>query len=162
MLEIEIQRGKVEDANRITDLIKNMVFEMENYGGYSVKRSPKFWDSIESEIRANSARQDYIYLLAIQASISPSPVGMVAGNIEPLENIYIPHKRLHLSAIYTVPHARRKGVAKQLLEYLLHWGQQMNVNEVDLNVLIDNPARYLYEQFGFKPHEISMTKKLAR
>jgi len=86
MLEIEIQYGKAEDANRITDFLVNMVFEKENYGGYSFIRSKKkILDSIESEIRAKCAHQDYIYLLAIQESFSPSPVGMVAGNIEPLD-----------------------------------------------------------------------------
>ena len=162
MLELEFQRGKAENASLITDLIKNMVVEMENYGGYSVNHSPNVWESIESDVRANSARQEYIYLLAIHTSFSPTVVGMAAGNIESLENIFISNKRLHIGAIYTVPHVRRQGVAKQLLEYLMKWGQQMNISEVHLNVLADNPARHLYKQFGFDPHEISMTRKLER
>ena len=36
----------------------------------------------------------------------------------------------------------------------------MNAAEADLNVLVANPARRLYEQLGFQPHEISMVKKL--
>jgi GNAT superfamily N-acetyltransferase len=162
MLELEIQHGKAENANLITDLIKNMVIEMEDHGGYSVNRSPNVWNSIESDVRANSTRQEYIYLLAIHTSFSPTAVGMAAGNIESLENIFVSKKRLHIGAVYTVPNARRQGVAKQLLEYLMKWGQQMNVDEVDLNVLAANPARHLYQQFGFKPHEISMIRKLER
>jgi GNAT superfamily N-acetyltransferase len=162
MLEIEIHHGKAEDANLIADLIKKMVVEMENYGGDSVNTAPDVWDSMELDIRAKSTRQDYIYLLAIHPSSTPTVVGMAAANIESLEDIFVSRKRLHIGAIYTVPHARSQGVAKQLLAYLLKWGQQMSVHEVDLNVLVANPARYLYEQCGFEPHEISMTRKLQR
>ena len=160
MFELEIRHAVPEDANLITDFIKKMVIEMENYGGNSVNRSLNIWYSIESDVRANSARQDYIYLLAIHPLHTPTEVGMAVGNIEQLENIFVSKKRLHISAIYTVPHLRHQGVAKNLLNHLLTWGQKMNANEVDLNVLVANPARDLYEQFGFEPHEISMTRKL--
>ena len=160
MLEIEFRRGTTEDASIITDLIKKMVTEMANYGGHSVNNSPDAWTSMESEVRANSARQENVYLIAIQASATPAVVGIATANIESLENIFVPKRRLHIGAIYTIPNARRHGVARQLLQYILEWGQQMNVSEIDLNVLVANPARYLYEQFGFEPHEISMTRKL--
>jgi GNAT superfamily N-acetyltransferase len=68
---------------------------------------------------------------------------------------------LHLSAVYTVPAARRHGVAKQLIHEALKWGQQMNAVEADLNVLVANPARRLYKQLGFQPHEISMVMGLS-
>ena len=65
------------------------------------------------------------------------------------------------SAIYTVPSARRQGVARQLIQEVVKWGQQLNAVEVDLHVLVANPARRLYEQLGFQPLEISMVKKLS-
>jgi len=37
----------------------------------------------------------------------------------------------------------------------------MNAAEADLNVLVANPARRLYEHLGFQPQEISMVKKLS-
>lgn len=160
MFEFEIRHTVPEDANLITDLLKKMVIEMENYGGNSVNRSPNIWNSIALDVRANNARQGYIYLLAIHPLHTPTEVGMAAGKIEQLENIFFSKKRLHISAIYTLPNMRHQGVAKKLLNHLLKWGQQMNASEVDLNVLVTNPARYFYEHYGFESHEISMTRKL--
>lgn len=160
MPKIKIRTAMVEDANLITQFIKNMVIEMENYGGYSVNGSPDVWVTMESEIRENITQRKSIYLVAIDSSIKTTVIGVAAGYLEQLEHIFNPTKRLHISAIYTIPHMRRKGVAQKLLEHLLRWGKKMNASEVDLNVLIDNPARLLYEKFGFESHEISMIKKL--
>jgi GNAT superfamily N-acetyltransferase len=88
-------------------------------------------------------------------------VGIAAAHIEPLENIFAAKTRLHLSAVYTVPRARCQGIARQLIQKVLEWGQRMNAAEADLNVLVANPARRLYEHLGFQPQEISMVKKLS-
>jgi GNAT superfamily N-acetyltransferase len=160
MFEIEIRHGTAKDATLITDLIKKMVVEMENYGGHLVNTSPEVWSLMESNVRVNSACPEYIYLIAERPLRKPEVVGMTAANLEPLEDIFLHKKRLHISAVYTVPNARHHGVARQLLQHLLKWGQQMNVREIDLNVLVANPARQLYEQFGFKPWEVSMIRNL--
>ena len=144
----------------ITDLIKDMVGEMSLYGGHPVNNSPEIWSSVVELVKANSARHEYLYLIASHGSPAQTTVGMAAANIEPLDNIFAAKTRLHLSAIYTVPGARRQGIARQLIQKALEWGQRMNAAEADLNVLVANPARRLYEHLGFQPHEISMVKKL--
>jgi len=160
MLEIAIRRAAAEDASLITDLIKKMIVDMESYGGYPVNTSPGVWDSLESNVRANCLRQEYMYLIAEHPLHHAEVYGMAAANLESLEDIFISQKRLHISALYTTPTARRQGVARQMLQRLFQWGQQLNVKEIDLNVLVANPARNLYEQFGFKPREISMVSVL--
>jgi GNAT superfamily N-acetyltransferase len=161
MLQIHIRRGTVEDALLITDLIKSMVTEMALYGGHAVNDSPEVWSSMADLVKANVARQEYIYLLATHGAPTHTTVGMAAANIEPLDGIFAAKTRLHFSAIYTVPSARRQGVARQLIQEALEWGQCMNAAEADLNVLVANPARQLYEHLGFQPHRISMVKKLS-
>ena len=94
--------------------------------------------------------------------LEQAAVGMAAAGIEPLDRVFAEKTRLHISAIYTVPGARRQGVATQLIEKVLEWGQSRDAVEVDLNVLAANPARRLYEHLGFETHEISMVKKLSR
>jgi hypothetical protein len=37
----------------------------------------------------------------------------------------------------------------------------MDAGEADLNVLVANPARRLYEHLGFQIHEMSMVKTLG-
>lgn len=162
MLQIEIRQGTAEDAMVITDLIKKMVLEMAQYGGHTVNDSIAVWCSMEELVKTNSTSQKHLYLIASHGdSLVPWIISMAAANIEPLENIFLAKTRLHLSAIYTVPDARRQGVARQLIQNVLEWGQRMNAVEADLNVLVANPARQFYEELGFEPHEVSLVKRLS-
>jgi ribosomal protein S18 acetylase RimI-like enzyme len=161
MLEIDIRHGTEEDAILITGLIKAMVTEMASYGGHTVNNCPEVWSSMAEFVRANSVRPEYIYLIAGCGSPVQTTVGMAAAYIEPLDRIFVAKTHLHLSAIYTIPSARRQGIARRLIQKVLEWGQCMNATEVDLHVLVANPARQLYEELGFQPREISMVKKLV-
>jgi ribosomal protein S18 acetylase RimI-like enzyme len=59
--------------------------------------------------------------------------------------------RLGLFDIVTVPEARRKGAARNLLAGLLDWGARQGAQGAWLSVLADNEkAVPLYEQFGFR------------
>jgi len=162
MLQIDIRHGTPEDAKLITDLIRSMVTEMALYGGHAVNDSPEVWSSIAELVKANKIRNDYIYLIASFRSPVQTIVGFAAANLESLDNIFAAKKRLHISAVYTDPNVRRQGIAKQLIQKALDWGRRMNAKEADLNVLVANPSRRLYEHLGFQPHEISMVNKLDR
>lgn len=161
MLQIGIRRGTAEDAMLITALIKDMVEEMALYGGHAVNNGPEVWSSMAELVKANSARPEYVYLIASSGSPVQTTVGIAAAYIEPLDNVFVAKTCLHLSAIYTVPSARRQGIARQLIQKVLEWGQCMSAAEANLNVLVANPARRLYEELGFHPREISMVKKLV-
>ncbi|MBN2362697.1 GNAT family N-acetyltransferase [candidate division WOR-3 bacterium] len=160
--QIEIRTGTIEDVAVITDLIRNMVLEMENYSGHRVDKSNSVWIAMEKNVRSNIYSIEHIFLIAYHESQKDDVIGMVSADIEPLDSIFVEKKRLHLSAVYVEPNARRKGVAEQLIGKMLEWGQQMNVEEVDLNVLVSNPAKQLYEKLGFKPNEISLVKKMGK
>ena len=52
----------------------------------------------------------------------------------------------------TVPHARREGVARRLVEAMLDEARRREATEVFLEVRVDNEAaKALYEGFGFVP-----------
>jgi ribosomal protein S18 acetylase RimI-like enzyme len=160
MLRLDIRHGTAKDAILITAFIKDTVMEMALYGGHTVNNGPEVWSSMAELVEANSARPEYIYLIASSGSPVQTTVGIAAAYIEPLDAVFVAKTRLHLSAIYTIPSARRQGVASQLLQKVLEWGQRMGAAEAHLNVLVANPARQLYEELGFQPREISMVKKL--
>ena len=162
MLQIDIRHGTAEDAKLITDLIRSMVAEMALYGGHTVNDSPEIWSSMAELVKTNSIRKDYIYLIASYRSLVQTTVGFAAANLESADNIFAAKKRLHISAVYTDPNVRRQGIARQLIQKALDCGRRMNAEEADLNVLVANPSRRLYEHLGFQPHEISMVKKLDR
>jgi ribosomal-protein-alanine N-acetyltransferase len=55
----------------------------------------------------------------------------------------------------TVPHARRQGVARRLVEAMLDEARRRDATEVFLEVRVDNAAaKALYEGFGFRPLRI--------
>ena len=70
------------------------------------------------------------------------------GNVGCVENIYI------------VPEHRRKGYAKALYEKFLNWIRKHKLKYCQLTVLAKNPARQIYEKWGFEVDELQMTKKL--
>jgi N-acetylglutamate synthase len=54
-------------------------------------------------------------------------------------------------AMQTLPHARRRGYAREVLHALLRWGVQRGASEAYLQVEETNvPARALYDQYGFE------------
>ena len=161
MLPIDIRHGTREDAALITDFIRRMVTEMAFYGGHAVNGAPDVWAAMVERVRAQSVRTEHLYLLASHGALTRTTVGMAAAYLEPLENIFVAKTRLHLSAVYTVPSARRQGAARALIHQVLAWGRQMHAGEADLNVLVANPAHRLYEHLGFQMHEMSMVKTLG-
>ncbi|MDB5983070.1 MAG: Histone acetyltransferase [Pseudomonas sp.] len=59
------------------------------------------------------------------------------------------------------PHARRRGHGKAALQQVEHWATARAIQNIELNVFFDNhPARALYEGFGLKPREMTLTKPL--
>ena len=57
---------------------------------------------------------------------------------------------LHINNLAVVPGHRRTGVASALLTFVLEEGARLGARRATLEVRRSNdPARYLYEQFGF-------------
>jgi [ribosomal protein S18]-alanine N-acetyltransferase len=57
---------------------------------------------------------------------------------------------LHINNLAVVPERRRTGVASALLTFVLDEGARLGARRATLEVRRSNdPARYLYEQFGF-------------
>jgi len=65
-----------------------------------------------------------------------------------------------VSAVHVTPAARRQGIGRLLVEGALEWGQYRGCEKAELNVLVVNPARKLYEAMGFEPSELVMIKGL--
>lgn len=63
--------------------------------------------------------------------------------------------------VYIYAHARRRGYAKDTLKYLEHKVRKENVEVLSLHVFAFNTGAYkLYEQLGYAPTSITMTREL--
>lgn len=71
---------------------------------------------------------------------------------------YEKHERYaYLGFMYVKPEYRGKGVNQLILDALLDWAKERNLNEIRLEVYKDNlPAVKAYEKAGFKPLLLEM------
>ena len=68
-----------------------------------------------------------------------------------------------LEGIYVVPEARRRGVARQLLESLSRWGREMGCSEFASNALLENEVSHAFHRaagFGETERVVYYLRKL--
>ena len=87
-------------------------------------------------------------------------MGFTKARILTIGLVFEPKKILHIHSVYVLQSHRRKGVGLALIEALLKWGREHSCIEAELDTLIENPARTLYQTLGFKAFEMKMTRKL--
>lgn len=58
-------------------------------------------------------------------------------------------RRATILNVYTDPDHRRRGIARQLMETMIHWCKQQGLARVTLHASDD--GRHLYESLGFQP-----------
>jgi GNAT superfamily N-acetyltransferase len=144
-MEILIRTANLHDLKHIVHHRRAMFEEM----GF---RDPTVLDQVEQ------SSQEYfgeaLRTGAYKAWLAEDPSGRVVagGGIvianwpgHPGENLA---KRAWILNMYTEPEARRRGVAKQLLEVLLHWCRTSGFRTVSLHA--SAAGRPLYEAAGFQ------------
>ncbi len=58
-------------------------------------------------------------------------------------------KLINVHDLAVVPHARNKGIGKKLLKTVENKAKSLDCAQISLEVLENNPAKRLYERFGF-------------
>jgi GNAT superfamily N-acetyltransferase len=98
------------------------------------------------------------YLIAEAAD--SKRIGLGGARINTLEGVLAPKKIIHISVVYVLPSFRRTGVASKLMSQILDWGRHAGGDYFALNVVVGNPARSLYQKFGFSDAAINMTRPI--
>ena len=76
---------------------------------------------------------------------------MTAGADEAFAVLELDSKGARLHSMYVQPHARRKGLASEIIRHICTLAQHKGIERVELGVLQDNVgAVTLYEKHGFK------------
>jgi GNAT superfamily N-acetyltransferase len=158
MSEINIRDATHDQAGTIMQMIRHMVADMANHGGYAPATDDAAWstllDAIAEEIKGTESK----YLIA--ESNDANPIGTAGGRLIDLHGAFAPMKTLHISAVYVLPQHRRSGIGAALLEKLMDWGRAAGALQCDLNVLADNPANALYRKHGFSVLELKLVRSL--
>jgi GNAT superfamily N-acetyltransferase len=158
MSEIIVRDATHNQAGTVMQMIRHMVADMANHGGYAPATDDAAWrtlmDGIAEEINGIASK----YLIA--ASSDGKPVGAAGGRLIDLHGAFAPMKTLHISAVYVLPQHRRSGIGTALLEKLIDWGRAAGAIQCDLNVLAGNPADALYRKHGFSVFELKLVRSL--
>lgn len=114
-----------------------------------------------SEQEIDNAIQNWIgfakFKASLTATLEEEPVGVSTLILQPYKKLF--HQCL-LSIIVS-PACRGRGIGTELLRNLIHLAKtKFNIELIHLEVYEDNPAKRLYERFGFK--EFGFQKKWVK
>jgi len=86
--------------------------------------------------------------------------GLYLSEIGPLPGCFRVGRSAHIANVYTNTEHRRRGIARSLLNEMLHWCQKSEIDQVTLTA--SNDGRALYSSLGFEPQPDGMLRKLER
>ena len=156
---IAVRDARFDECRYIMEMTRLMVCEMQKFGGRQATTDESAWNVVADRIAADFKADNFKYLIA--DATDKERVGLGAARINTLEGIFAPKKIIHVSVIYVLSGFRRTGVASKLMSQILDWGRQVGGDYFDLNVVAGNPARSLYEKFGFRDAAINMTRPIV-
>ncbi len=103
-------------------------------------------------------RMDAIYDVHLPASVVAEVDGQVVG----MALLSVRGQRGWISAVGTVPEARRQGVARRMMQALVANARQLQLREVILEVIAENyKAHNLYRDLGFQDVRELLSWRLA-
>lgn len=159
-MSMVLREATAEDVDSVVHLVGAMLRDMASYGGRALDAE----DQVESELRAHFTGglgdRDHVVLLVALEGSEKAPVGVIEASVRPPHSIFRSRRVLHIHSIYVDPGRRREGIGHTLLDAALEWGREAGCVEAELNVLVNNPARRLYERTGFEVLEVKMSREL--
>jgi GNAT superfamily N-acetyltransferase len=135
------------------------VRDMERYGGRTATTDDSAWDKHIVRIAEELNGDNFKYLIAEIGD--GERIGLAGARINILEGVFAAKTIIHISVVYVLPSFRRAGVGSKLISQTLDWGRRVGGDYFDLNVVAGNPARSLYQKFGFSDAAINMTRPIA-
>jgi len=156
MDEIVVRDVRQDEAKHVMEMTRLMVLDMQRYGGRIAATDESVWNKIAVDISEELSGDQHKYFIAETANFNR--IGISGARVVTLGGAFAPKKIVHLSVVYVLPDYRRLGVATKLISRTLEWGHILRADYFDLNVLVANPARSLYQRFGFSEVAVNMIK----
>jgi GNAT superfamily N-acetyltransferase len=156
---IGLREATIEDIDSIVDFIKAMLHELVSYGEHAPNEESQIDSHLRTRFTTGLEKEDRTVLIAALEG-AEEPVGIIEASVTDLHEIFRPKSVLHIHSIYVEHNHRGEGIGRRLLEAALEWGKGMGCVEAELNVLVGNPARRLYESAGFEAFEVKMRLEL--
>lgn len=153
VVEIFIKEAIKDDIEEINNLLTDLIQDERQY---------------DENINKNYAVKNYYeqffykkdYCIIVAKDKSDNILGYGFGFIIDYGNVYN-NKFAQLDALYIKPEHRKKGIARQIIQYFTKWSKNNKVSYIQLKVCNNNnKAIELYEKEGFITDKKILKKKL--
>jgi ribosomal protein S18 acetylase RimI-like enzyme len=157
MNNVVIRDARQDDAGTIVQMIRRMVTDMASHGGHATATDDAAWEKMTVAI-AEQLEGSARYVIA--QSADGGPVGVAGAEPVTIGGAFAASRTWHISVVYVLPQFRRGGIGSRLIARMLDCGRAAGIEQCDLNVLSQNPAKSLYEKHGFSVAEVKMVRSL--
>jgi GNAT superfamily N-acetyltransferase len=158
--EIIVRDARIDESRYIMEMTRLMLRDMERYGDRrTATTNESAWEEHAVRIAEELKADNFRYLIAEAGE--GKRIGLAGARINILEGVFAAKRIIHISIVYVLPSFRRAGVGSRLVSQTLDWGRHVGGDYFDLNVVAGNPARFLYQKFGFSDAAINMTRPIA-
>jgi len=157
---MRIREATPQDIDSVVSFVQAMLHAMVSYGGHPLDDDDQIDQRFRVHFTQSLQREDRVFLVAVQAGEAENPVGIVEASIVEPHEVFQSKLVLHIHSIYVEPNHRREGIGQGLLRAVLEWGREKGCVEAELNTLVGNPARRLYERVGFEVFKLEMRLRL--
>ncbi|PSL49562.1 N-acetylglutamate synthase-like GNAT family acetyltransferase [Chitinophaga niastensis] len=154
---ITYRKAAIADVLQLSDL--RLRFLKEIYPNADISGDAVLLDNLKVYLEEHLLKDDFVNWFAEMDGKVVASAGIVFYNQPPLYH-NLEGKVAYILNVYTLPHYRRKGIAKVLFEKIMNEARQRNTGKVSLHASKD--GRKLYEQFGFVTGDNEMTCQLPR
>ena len=157
---MELRKATLGDAEIVVDMVLAMLQEMAAHGGHALSPEQQVRSRLRDRFAHSLEVEDHVYLLAVLEAKEGAPAGVMEASVAGLYEVFQPRPVLHIHSLYVQPNHRGRGLGRTLVEAGLEWGRRQGCVEAELNVLVGNPARGLYEKLGFEAFELELRRGL--
>lgn len=153
VVEIFIKEAIKDDIEEINNLLTDLIQDERQYDENINKNY-----AVKNYYEQFFAKKDYCIIVAKDKS--DNILGYGFGFIIDYGNVFN-NKFAQLDALYIKPKHRKKGIARQIIQYFTKWSKNNKVSYIQLKVCNNNSkAIELYENEGFITDKKILKKKL--
>lgn len=152
-MDILIKEAIKEDIKEINNLLTDLIQDERQYDE-NINKNYVVKDYYEQFLEKKDS------CIIVAKDEHNNILGYGFGFIMDYGNVY-DNKVAQLDAVYIKPEHRKKGIARQIIQYFTEWSKNNKVSYIELKVCNNNnKAIELYEKEGFSIDKKILKKKL--
>jgi GNAT superfamily N-acetyltransferase len=159
--KVKINKASIEDISSIIKLINELFIEENKYYDKPIRvyktplktKNQILAKRLQKQIKSSKT---FIYVAKIENKV----VGYIEGNYSQENTTFVNKIIGRFNNIVVTKNMRGHGISKLLYLELKKWFKINNCEIEELDVLVKNPAKKIYEKWGYKPVYVDMRKPI--